>query len=155
MNLGIMSLDIIILIAVFALIFFWSFKNGKKGIIALIFTTYPALVIYSNLPYIVLDKPMAQAVGFVVIYILILTVLWRNVHARHVHSFIRKITDYGALTLSYMALIISISAHSIPALQKIYTFGGYFPELISKIDFGVVLIIPIIIILLTNNSDYN
>ncbi len=150
-----MSLDIIILLAVFAILLFWSLRRGKKAIVALIIATYPALLIYSYLPYIVLDKPMAQAVGFVVIYVIILTVLWHNVHTKNVHSFFRKITDYGSLTIAFMAMIISISANTIPALQKIYTFGGYFPELVSKVDYGLILIIPIALILLTNKSDYN
>ena len=155
MNFGILSLDIIILIAVFAILFFLSLRKGKKLVVALILTTYPALLVYSYLPYIILDKPMAKAVGFVVIYILILIVLWHNVHTKHVHSFFRKVLDYGTLIISYMMLVISISANSIPALQKIYAIGGYFPDLISKIDYGVMLIIPIVIILLTNKSDYN
>lgn len=155
MNFGIMSLDIIILLAVFAILLFWSFRRGKKAIVALIITTYPALLIYSYLPYIVLDKPMAQAVGFVVIYIITLIVLWHNVHVKHVHRFLRKITDYSLLTISYMALIISVSANSIPALQKIYTFSGFFPELISRIDYGIILVIPIILVSLTNKTDYN
>lgn len=155
MNIGILSLDIIILIVIFALLFFLSLRKGKKTIVALIITTYPTLLLYLNLPYVSLDKPMAKAVGFVVIYILALSILWKNVHTKHVHSFFRKIFDYTTLVLSYMALVISISANSVTALQKIYTFSGFFPNLIAKMDYGLILIIPIVVILLTNKSDYN
>lgn len=152
-NIGVLSLDIIIVVFLFLVLFFSALKFGKKFLIVLILSVYPALLIFNNLSYLQVEEGSPEAIAFIVIYIFMVGILWKNVSSKKLITTFRKVFDYGALSLAFMALIISISSHSVTSLQYLYTFSGFLPDLINQIDLGLVLVIPMILLLLTNKKD--
>ncbi len=152
-HLGFLTVDIIVLVALFIGLFLITWHTEKRLIISLILSAYPTLLVFKNFPYLKLGAGLPQAIWFLVIYVVISGITWRCIHMRRVYSHFRKIFDYSVLTLSYLALMISISTHAAPALQNIYTFSGIFSRFVESLDFGLILIIPIIAILITSKSD--
>jgi len=152
---SVLSLDIIILLVIFFLLFFSSFKFGKKILVTLILSIYPALLISSNFSFLKLENLFQEAMGFLGIYIILIAILWRNIHTNKLYTIFRKIFDYGILSFFYLAMVISISSNQIPGLQKLYTFSGLIPDFVNKINFSLILILPIILIFITNKKDSN
>ncbi len=153
MHLGFLTVDIIVLLALFVGLFLITWHTEKRLIISLVVSAYPTLLVFKNFPYLKLGAGLPQAIWFLVLYVIISGIIWRCVHTRRVYSHFRKILDYTILTLSYLALMISISTHAVPALQSIYTFSGIFSRFVEGLDFGLILVIPIVAILITSKSD--
>ncbi len=153
MHLGFLSIDIIVLIALFAILFFATLRTEKKLIISLIVATYPALLIFEYFPYIKLQAGLPQAVWFLALYAIVAGILWGHIHTRRVYTSFRKIFDYGLLTVAFVALFISVSTHFVSSLQSIYAFSGTFSRFVEGIDPGLMLLLPIVAILITNKHD--
>jgi hypothetical protein len=153
LNIGFISLDILIIVAIFLVLIFHGIKTSKRLLLTLIIAMYPALIIFQNFPYVNFEAGMPTAIAFVVIYIVIVLLLKKTISKKKVYTTLRKFVDYPLLALAYISLVISVSTHQIPALQNLYTFSGFLPNLINQIDYGVILILPLIIILATAKSD--
>jgi hypothetical protein len=153
MHLGFLSIDIIVLIALFAILFFATLRTEKKLIISLIVATYPTLLVFRNFPYVKLEAGLPQAVWFLALYAVIVGILWGHIHTRRVFTSFRKFFDYGVLIVAFIALLISVSTHFVPSLQSIYTFSGTFSRFVEGINPGLMLILPIVAILITNKND--
>jgi hypothetical protein len=139
----------VILVALLAV----SYKVGKRPVISLILAVYPSLLIFQYFPYVSFESGRPEAFAFVVIYIMTFVAITKSISNKKLHTPVRKITDYGLLTLSYIALVISVSNNAIPALKNLYTLSGFLPNLINNINFGLLLIMPLIVILITRKSD--
>ncbi len=153
LNIGFLSLDIIIILIIFLFLFILSYKTGKKTLTTLILACYPSILIFQFFPYVYFESGMAEAVAFMVIYIFTTIVLYKNVSNKKIHTPIRKILDYGSLTIAYIILMVSLSINHVTSLQSIYNFSGFIPNLIEQINYGVALILPLLVILLTNKND--
>ena len=152
-SIGFISLDIIILLLIFAILFFISFKTGKRKIVSLILAVYPSLLIFEYFPYVSFESGKPEAFSFIIIYLVIFMFIRKHLANRKMNTPIRKLVDYRLLAISYMMLIISVSSNQISSLQNLYTFTGVIPLLINNIDFGLLLILPIVLIFLTSKSD--
>jgi hypothetical protein len=146
-SIGFLSLDILIIIILFTLLFLTSFKTGKKLLVTLIISTYPTVLIFNSLPFsrINLTDTTAQAIVYLVSYILVITILWRNIHVKKYNNTWRKILDYFLLSTSYIVLISTLSVF--------YNFSETISRAVSLIPYSISLIIPILIVLLTNRRD--
>ncbi len=153
-NIGFISLDIIILLVILGVLIFLNYKTGKKIITSLILACYPSILIFNNLPYISFESRIVEAFAFILIYVMCFIILKKYIKNRVVVTNIRKITDYIFLSLTFFMLLVSISTNEVLSLQSIYSFSGYLPNLINKINYGLVLIIPIIVLLLTSKEDH-
>ena len=156
-NFGFLSLDILIILTLFVILFLASFKTGKKLLVTLIISTYPTVLIFNSLPFskINLTDATAQAIVYLISYILIITVFWRNLHVKKYHTTWRKFLDYFLLSASYIVLIISIYINSIGVISVFYNFSEAITKAVSVIPYSISLIIPVVIILLTNRRDLN
>jgi len=152
---GFLPLDILIIMIIFSILFLTSFKTGKKLLVSLIVSIYPTVLIFNSLPFtsINLNDKTAQAIVFLIFYILVVTILWKNLHVKKYHNTWRKFLDYFLLTTSYITLVISIYINSVNSLSVFYNFSEIITKTISMIPYSATLIIPIIIILLTNRRD--
>jgi|AntRauTorckE6833_2_1112554.scaffolds.fasta_scaffold21514_3 hypothetical protein len=152
---GFLSLDILIILIIFTVLFLTSFKTGKKLLVSLIVSTYPAVLIFNSLTFskINLGDLTAQAIIFLISYIFIVTIFWRNLHVKKYHNTWRKFLDYFLLSISYIILIISIYINSVSSLSIFYNFSETTINVVSVIPYSISLIIPVIIILLTNRRD--
>ena len=149
------SFDILLILIAFTILFIIAFRGGKKPIVALTLSFYPALLIIEHLPWISITDPTAEAVIFVLVYILSAVILWKTVHVRKVHSPSRKIIDYSLIILAYITLFFSTWFTGMSTLQSFHTFEPQIVNLFSKIPFGFALILPLIILILTNRHDRN
>jgi|GEM_PF-2738626 hypothetical protein len=151
-GIGFLSLDILIILILFIFLFLLSFKTGKKLLVTLIVSFYPTVLIFKNLPYdkINITDQVLQAILFLILYGLSTYILWKNIHVKKYHETTRKFIDYFLLTTTYLILFISININSVPALSSIYQFTGSIINFVSYIPYSAALIIPIIIILITN-----
>lgn len=154
-NIGFLSLDLLLIIILFVLLFLISFKFGKKIIVSLIISMYPTLLIFSNLNFgeLGLSEKTAQALVFIVLYVLLATVLWKNVSVKKLYSQFRKSLDYSILSLTYVVFLLSIYINSVDYLAPFYTLSGITIEWVSKIPYSLMLVIPIIVIIITNRKD--
>jgi len=124
-------------------------------LVTLIISTYPTVLIFNSLPFsnINLTDATAQAIVYLISYILMIIIFWRNIHVKKYHNTWRKFLDYFLLSTSYIILIISIYINSIYALSVFYNFSETITRAVSLIPYSISLIIPILIILLTNRRD--
>jgi len=152
-GIGFLSLDILIILILFISLFLLSFKTGKKLLTTLIISIYPTVLIFNNLSHASLDTQIIQLVVLSVLYALFSFIFWKNIHIKKYHSNSRKIIDYFLLTTAFLILLISININSIPALSMLYQFSGSIINFISNTPYSIALIIPIIIILITNRRD--
>lgn len=153
MNIGFLSLDILILIVIFVLLFGYSMKTSKKFLVSLTISIYPALIIFNNFPYVNFESGIPNAIAFILIYVISHVVVYKFLAKKSLHTTSRKVFDYALLSITYIFLLLSISANFVPSLQYLYTFTGIIPNLISKIDPGLMLIIPLLSLFLTSKSD--
>ena len=58
------------------------------------------------------------------------------------------------LVISFIILVVSIKIHSITAISILYSFPVFAIELVSNIPFGLALAIPLLVIMVTNKSDF-
>ena len=154
-NFGFLSLDILIIIILFTILFLTSFKVGKRLLVTLIISTYPTVLIFNSLPFTKgnLFDNTAHAAVYLISYILVFTVFWKNLHVKKYHNTWRKFLDYFLLSISYLILQISIYINSISSLSVFYNFSETITKTVFNIPYSIALIIPIIIILLTNRKD--
>lgn len=154
-NVGFLSLDILIILIILALLYLISFKTGKKLLISLILSLYPTILIFGSLPFskINLEDSSAQAIVFLIFYILMILILRKNIHVKKYYSNHRKFLDYFLLSISYIILIVSVYINSVSSLSSLYNFSGTITNMVSLIPYSISLLIPIIIVLLTNRKD--
>ena len=152
-KIGFISLEIFILLVVFAALLALSYKYGKRPIIALIISAYPSLLIFQYFPYMSFDPGKPEAIAFIIIYVVTFIIINKVLGVKKLYTPTRKIIDYGILTLVYIALVISVSNNAMPSLRDLYTFTGIIPSLVNKVNFGVLLMIPFIAILITSKND--
>jgi CRISPR/Cas system-associated protein endoribonuclease Cas2 len=154
-NVGFLPLDILIILIILAVLYLVSFKTGKKLLVSLILSLYPTVLIFGSLPFsqIGLSDNSAQAIVFLIFYILMIVILRRNITVKKYYSNFRKFLDYFLLSISYVILIVSIYINSVNSLSSLYNFSGAITNLVSMIPYSITLLIPILIILITNRKD--
>ncbi len=153
MKFGYLSLDLIILIVVIGLLMFLSFKYGKKLLYSLILSTYPALIISQNVPYIEVKSTMELLIAFLVSYALINFALMKSLHPRNPYGKMSKLLEYSVLILAFLILIRSLGLNEITGMLNYITFSGYIDKIISKIPYGLTLIIPALAIFVTSKKE--
>jgi hypothetical protein len=153
MSFGYLSLDLIILIVVIGVLMFLSFKFGKKLLYSLILSTYPALIIAKNVPYIKIETTTEYLIAFLVAYILLNFALMKSLHPRNPYGKIAKFIEYTILVLAFLILIRSIGLNEITGMLKYITFSGHIDKVISKIPYGLTLIIPVLAIFFTSKKE--
>ena len=154
-SVGFLSFDILIILIILTVLYLTSFKTGKKLLVYLILSLYPTVLIFSSLPLsdIGLSSNTAQAITFLIFYILMIATLRKNITVKKYHSNTRKLLDYFLLSLAYVILIVSIYINSVSSLSSLYNFSGTITNLVSLIPYSVTLLIPIIMVLITNRRD--
>lgn len=153
MVLDFLSFDLLVIIGILIILIGLSFKLGKKLTAALIFALYPAVLIFHNMPFIESGDSGSDGFLFLGLYVVLTILFWKNVHVKTLHSIGRKVLDYSLLSVSALVAFISVSLNSATSIQNIYSFDGLVTSYIDKIPYGVALIIPIIIIFITNKGD--
>ncbi len=152
---GFVSLDILIILILFIVLFLSSLKWGKNFLVALILSIYPTLLIFGSISTekLNLTDQTAQAIIFLVLYILIIIILRKNITVKKLHGNSRKFLDYSLLSIVYIILLISVYINSVDYISSFYNFSGVTVNIVSKISYNVSLILPLLVILITNRKD--
>lgn len=149
---SIISLNNFVFFFILAVVFLASFKYGRKVCMALILSTYPTILIFSNLAFLKIESKTTALIILGLVYILSLVILWINLEPRNPHNNTRKIIDYVLLSVSFMILLAGSTAHSLSIINSFVDLGSM-TDLINKyIQYGFALIIPILAILITNKG---
>jgi hypothetical protein len=153
-SLGFLTLDIIILLAITAILFFLSLHRGKKVLARSILVFYPTTLLYLNLPYVTLGNPWSKVITYFLIFGIFFVLLKRNATAKKLYSNFRKTSDGLVLSVSVLILLLVLYYHVLP-ISTLYSISFPFSELITtKIPFGILMIIPILGLVITNKRDY-
>jgi hypothetical protein len=152
MSLSFLTLDIIILLVILIGTFIYSFNGGKKQVVKFLLAVYPALLIFLNLPFQIQDN-ITIIGAFIALYVVCYILLKKNFTAPSAHSASKKFTDSILLSIASVFTLLIIYYKILP-LESLYQlrlpFSGF---LIDKIPFYITMIIPIILIMITNRRD--
>jgi len=150
---GFLTLDIIIIIALVVILFLLSLKFEKRVLSKLIIVFYPTTLLYTNLPYINPTGAYAQIGTYVGIFAAIFFLIRKNATSKRVHSGFRRTTD--GLILSIMVVVQWLTLYYlILPLDEAYSFSLPFSYIFtSTIPYGILILIPLIGLFLTNKID--
>lgn len=151
-SIGFLTLDILIIVAIFIAAFFVCFQGGKKKLVKILLPVYPTLLLYPALP-IKLDDATAQVVIFAIIYGLMYVLLKKNFTAPSNHSGGRRFLDAFLLSIASVFILLIIYYRVIP-FDSVYElklpFSSY---LTDKIPLYITLLVPVAALLITNRRD--
>lgn len=153
LSIGFLTLDIIILIAIFVALFAWSLYSGKKVLARFILIFYPATLIFQNFPYISLDTAILKVAAYLLIFIVLYFFLRKNATSKKLYTGGRKMFDGIILSLSGLIIILNVYYHVLP-VGELYTFTLPFSKLFTTVlPLGIWYLIPLIGIIATNKDD--
>lgn len=150
MSIGFLTLDIIIILVIFISTFIFSFTKGKKKVLKLLLSIYPAILIFQNLPFSFKDN-LTQILAFVGVFLVFYFILKNNFTApqgngnRFFESLVASIASVFCLLIIYYRIL---------PLESVYDlrlpFSGFW---IQQIPFYITLIIPAALIFLISRKD--
>jgi len=133
---------IAILIAAFsALALFY----GKRRIVALIFSFYPAALILDSISYLDDSSVLIQASSLVIAVIFIAYLIQRLIYAEFPYSRFRKFTEAILLGISATAITLAFSYHVVD-ISSVYNFSAGLDKLFSSVNFFWWLLAPLSVI---------
>lgn len=149
-QIGFLTLDIIILLVLFLVTFFIAYKKSKKSVARFIITFYIAIFIYSTLP-IQTTESSAQILIFLVVYVLLIFLLKRSITAFGGGLGFRHILD--SVALSFAAIFsLFIAYYKILPLDSLMKINFPFSALIlNNVPYYILIMIPLILIYFSNS----
>lgn len=153
MSIGFLTLDIIIILVLFIGTFIYSYNGGKKQIVKLLLSVYPALLIFLNLNFLDNKDDLVIIGTFIGLYLASFFLLKRNFTAPSSHTGGKKFLDGVLLSVAsvFTLLIIYYKILPISSLYELkLPFSGF---LIDKIPFYLTVAIPLFILFITNRRD--
>lgn len=152
MSLGFLTLDILIILIIFFGTLIYAVNAGKKPVVKLLLTVYPALLIFLNLQIGVMSD-MTKIGTFLGIYIALYLLLKRNFTAPSTHSGGKKFFDALMLSIASVFTLLTIYYKVLP-IETFYELKLPFSGILAqKIPFYITLIVPAFLIMLTNKRD--
>lgn len=152
MDFGFLTLDIIIILVILLGTFFYSYNAGKKYAVKFLLAAYPALLIFLNLPFDIKDSTTLILI-FVAVYVLSYMLLKKNFTSPSAHSGGRKFLDSLLISIASVFTLLVIYFKVLP-ISDFYVlklpFSGF---LIDSIPFYITILIPIVLIFITNRRD--
>ena len=147
---GFLTLDVIILLVLFGVTFFFAFKKSKKSVARAILPFYVATLIYTTLPF----KPVeasSKVLIFAVTYVLLIFLMKKSITAVGGIGGGRHFFD--SIMLSFAAIFsLFIAYFKIIPIEKIITINFPFSAIIlDKIPYYILISIPLILIFLSNH----
>ena len=148
-----LTLDIIIILAIFIGSVFISFAKGEYVLARFILAFYPTTLFYLYLPFISLETPLAKIIGFIAIYFGFIMLLKKNFTTGRSYKKSKRFLDSVILALGALVTIITIYYHIIP-LDSLWKFSLPFSKYITSIiPLGIWLIIPAITVSFTHKHN--
>ncbi|MFA7193981.1 MAG: hypothetical protein WC087_03640 [Candidatus Paceibacterota bacterium] len=150
---GFLTLDIIIVLAIFIGSVFLSFTKGEYILARFLLTFYPATLFFLYFPYIDLDTAISQVITYVVIFAGFYFLLKKNFTTGRSYKTSKRLFDSIILGLSTVVTIMTIYYHVIP-LDTLWRVSLPFSQyLTSIVPFGVWMLVPIIALTFTHKHN--
>ncbi len=148
-QIGFLTLDVIILLAIFIITFFVAYKKSKKSVARFIIPFYVATFVYSTLPFKATEAS-AKLLIFLVAYAVLIVLLKRSISAYGGGEGGRHVLD--SLMLSFAAIFsLFIAYYKILPLDKIIKINFPFSAFIlDKIPYYILILIPLALIYASN-----
>jgi hypothetical protein len=114
----------------------WGLAQGKDGLLALLFSAYPALLLSTHAPFS--DTLQATIAGvplhlyfFTIVWIAVFYIIRGYVESTYQHSGFWRFVEVFVLSLATVGLALSVAVHEFNA-ESFYTFSGLFQSLLSS-----------------------
>lgn len=144
-SIGFLTVDLVILIAIFALSFFWSLNKGKKIIFRFIILSYPAVLIFLNFPFYTPDTAMLRLTLYAVVFVLLYIFLGKTIVTEKSYGK-GKFLDATLLGLSVVSIILTLHSY-ILNLENLYSPNlPYVTKYFAQIPTGFLYIIPLVVV---------
>jgi hypothetical protein len=149
-QIGFLTLDVIILLVIFIVTFFIAYKKSKKSVARFIIPFYVATFIYTTLPFKAAEAS-TKVLIFIVAYALLIVLLKRSISAFGGGYGGRHILD--SLMLSFAAIFsLFIAYYKVLPLDQIIKINFPFSAFIlDKIPYYVLIFIPLALIYASNS----
>jgi hypothetical protein len=149
-QIGFLTLDVIILLAIFIFTFFVAYKKSKKSVARFVIPFYVATFIYSTLPFKATEAS-AKVLIFLVVYVILIGLMKRSITANGGGYGGRHVVD--SLMLAFSAIFsLFIAYYKILPLDKIININFPFSALIlQNVPYYVLILIPLVLIWFSNN----
>lgn len=150
---GFLTLDIIIVLAIFIVSVFISFTKGEYILARFLLTFYPTTLFFLYIPYIDLDTAMSQVIAYIIIFAGFYFLLKKNFTTGRSYKTSKRLFDSIILGLSTVVTIMTIYYHVIP-LDTLWRVSLPFSQYITSIvPFGVWMLVPIIALIFTHKHN--
>lgn len=149
-QIGFLTMDLLILIAIFCFTFFVAFKKSKKSVARFVLPFYVATLIYSTLPFKAIEAS-SKVLIFLVTYAALVFLMKKSITAVGAVNGARHFFD--SLLLSFSAIFsLFIAYYKILPIDKIFKINFPFSAyILTNIPYYVLISIPLILIYISNS----
>lgn len=148
-QIGFLTIDLIILLVIFVFTFFVAFKKSKKSVARFVLPFYVATLIYSTLPFKATEAS-AKVLMFLVTYAALVFLMKKSITAVGAVGGARHFLD--SILLSFAAIFsLFIAYYKILPLDKIIKINFPFSALIlENVPYYALISIPLVLIFISN-----
>jgi hypothetical protein len=149
-QIGFLTLDVIILLALFLVTFFVAFKKSKKSVARFVIPFYIATLIYTTLPFEV-EEASSKLLLFLVVYAALIFLMKRSITASGGGYGGRHFFDSLLLALAAIFSLFIAYYKTLP-IEEIIKINFPFSALIlENVPYYVLISIPLVFIFISNN----
>ncbi len=148
-QIGFLTIDVIILLVIFCFTFFIAFKKSKKSVARFVLPFYVTTLIYTTLPFKATEAS-AKIMLFLVTYTILVFLMKKSITAVGGITGGRHFLD--SILLSFAAIFsLFIAYYKILPLEKIIKINFPFSALIlENVPYYALISIPLVLIYISN-----
>lgn len=148
-QIGFLTIDVIILLALFIFTFYVAYKKSKKSVARFVLPFYVATLIYSTLPFKA-EEASSKVLLFAVAYALLVFLMKRSITASSGGYGGRHFFD--SLMLAFATIFsLFIAYHKILPLEEIVKINFPFSAIIlENVPYYLLISIPLVLIFISN-----
>lgn len=149
-QIGFLTLDVIILLVLFVVTFFIAYKKSKKNVARFIIPFYVATFVYTTLPFKVTEAS-TKVLLFAGVYALLIILMKRSITAFGGGYGGRHVLD--SLMLSFAAIFSLFIAYykTLPLEQIVKINFPFSAFILEKIPYYILILIPLALIYASNS----
>ena len=148
-QIGFLTLDVVILLALFLVTFFIAFKKSKKSVARFVLPFYVATLIYSTLPFEA-DEASSKVLLFAVTYGILVFLMKRSITASSGGYGARHFFDSLLLALAAIFSLF-IAYYKILPIDEIIKINFPFSALIlENVPYYLLISIPLVFVYISN-----
>ncbi len=149
-QIGFLTVDVIILLVIFIFTFFVAYKKSKKNVARYVIPFYVATFVYSTLPFKA-SEASAKVLLFLLVYGILIFLMKRSITAFGGGYGGRHVLD--SLMLAFSAIFsLFIAYYKILPLDKIIKINFPFSAFIlDKVPYYILILIPLALIFASNS----